>query len=371
MRRPISALLVVSLAVSVQSPVAAAARGGKRAARLAGYAGSLRRAANWLLGQQQADGSFAGVARVGKTGLALSALLSSPDGDKLRSHPGVRKAAAYLVSMQQPDGSINTPGERGLANYQTAAALTALCQLDDPAHKKVRQAAKKFLIRIQRTDGANEGGWGYNRDKRADASNTQLALEALRAAGLSEDSPELKRCIKFLERCQNRTESSDQPTSGNDGGGIYYPGASKAGKITLPNGKVIYRSYGSMTYALLRGFVLCGLKADDPRVQAVQNWLVENYTVDENPGLKAQGLYYYFFSMAKALSLPNAPALELPDGSERNWANDLGDKLVSLQHPDGYWVNKAMQWQEDDKVLATSFALLALHHCHAKLAKQR
>jgi squalene-hopene/tetraprenyl-beta-curcumene cyclase len=247
------------------------------AARAKRYEASLRKAAGWLLKQSNEDGSFGKHAPVGMTGLVFSAVLSSPDTEKLRTHPVVVKGAAYLLSMQQPDGSINEPGQKGLANYQTSAALAALVKLGDPAHQEAIKKARDFLLRIQRDDSTNKGGWGYNRDKRADLSNTQMTLEALKAAGLDENSEAFKRCVIFLQRCQNRSESSDQPYAGNDGGAMYYPGSSKAGTITLPNGKVVHKSYGSMTYALLRCFLLVGLKPDDPRVVGAQKWLAEHF----------------------------------------------------------------------------------------------
>ena len=333
---------------------------------------TLRAGAAWLLKQQSDDGSFGGPAEVGKAALVLSAVLASPDGKKLRDDPAVKKAIAYIISMQQPDGSINKPGEQGLANYQTSAALSALCAYNDPAHEPIRQKAKEFLLKIQNKDGVNSGSWGYNSDGRGDMSNTQFALDALKAAGLKEDSEAFKNCLAFMQRCQNRSESNDQPWASNDGGGVYYPANSKAGTIKLADGTVIYKSYGSMTYALLRGYVLVGLKADDPRVQAAQKWVADNYTLDANPGMeekqKLEGVYYYYLSMAKALALLNTPTLETRQG-KRLWAKELAEKLISLQDKEGLWVNNAMRWMENDRILASGYAMQALSECRAMLAK--
>lgn len=343
----------------------------KRAAEVA------QAGAQWLLKQQKEDGTFGGPAEVGKAALALSGILATPNAKALCDDPAVKKAIAYLVSMQQPDGSITTPGEKGLANYQTSAAISALVAYDrltgSNAHKAVVEKAKEFLLSIQNKEGVDAGSWGYNSDKRGDLSNTQFTLEALKQAGLSEDSEAFKNCLAFLQRCQNRSESNDQPWAGNDGGAIYYPGSSKAGMIKLADGKVIYKSYGSMTYALLRGYLLVGLKPDDPRVQAAQKWITENYTLDNNPGMdgdqKLQGLFYYYLSMAKALSLLKSPELTLPDGSKRIWARDLAEKIISLQEAEGSWINTAMRWMENDRVLATAYMLMALADCRAILAQ--
>jgi len=357
------------------APAAATKPAADLAAKAKACDAALGRAAEWLLAQQLDDGTFGKDAKIGKTGLVLSALLAARGTDAFRKEPRVKKALDFVVQGAQPDGSINSPGEKGLANYQTSAALAALAAFNDPAHAKIRKAAADFLVSIQNLpspDDPNYGSWGYNRDKRGDLSNTQFTLEALKAAGLDENDEAFKRCRAFLERCQNRSESSDQEFATNDGGAMYYPGRSNAGVIALPNGKVIYKSYGSMTYALLRAYVLCGLKPDDPRVRAAQKWITENYTVAENPGMdkgkELQGLYYYYLSMAKALALLQVTTLKLPDGTEANWAADLGDKLVSLQRPEGYWINEAMRWMENDKVLCTAYAVLALSECRDALA---
>ena len=339
------------------------------AARIERCDAALRKGVGSLLSRQLDDGSFAKVAPVGMTGLALSAILSTPEAETLRAHAAVKRAAAYVVASQQANGSLNPGDERKLANYQTAAALSALAKLTDPAHKQAIEAAKKYLLTLQRSDGHSNGGWGYNSSQRADLSNTQMALDALRAAGLDETSDAFKNCRVFLQRCHNRSESNDMESSGDDGGAMYYPGNSKAGTVTLPNGKVVQVSYGSMTYALLRGYILVGLKPDDPRVVAAQNWLGEHYSVDENPGMKQQGLFYYYMSMAEALHLLGSPELKLPDGTAHPWARDLADKLLALQRDDGTWVNEAEErWFEGNPVLATSYALLALSRCRDLLA---
>ncbi|NQT53109.1 hypothetical protein HQ576_13710 [bacterium] len=351
-----------------ESTAPAAKAPANNAERLQQCDAALRNAAAWLLKQPAEDGSFGKHAPVGVTGLVLTALLSSPDRAAMLKDPVVTKAAAYIVSMQQPDGSINEPGKKGLANYQTSAALAALVRIGDPAYQDAIQKAKTYLADTQRSDGLNAGGWGYNTTKRADLSNTQMTLDALKAAGLDENSEAFKNCLTFLQRCQNNSEVNDQPYSGNDGGAMYYPGVSKAGKVTLPNGKVVHQSYGSMTYALLRCYLIVGLKPTDPRVVAAQKWLAEHYTLNENPGMKKQGLYYYYMTMAEALALLGSPVLEGPEGETHRWAADLADALLARQAKDGTWVNPEMRWMENDPLLATSYAMLALRRCRDLLA---
>jgi squalene-hopene/tetraprenyl-beta-curcumene cyclase len=120
------------------------------------------------------------------------------------------------------------------------------------------------------------------------------------------------------------------------------------------------RSYGSISYAGLLSYIYADLKRDDPRVRAVFGWLQQNYTLDENPGMGPQGLYYYFHTMAKALSIYGAGELELPGGQKVNWRRGLAMKLINLQRPDGSWFNDNGRWWERDPALVTAYAVLAL-----------
>ena len=82
-------------------------------------------------------------------------------------------------------------------------------------------------------------------------------------------------------------------------------GQSQAGSIeeTLDDGTKVsrLRAYGSMTYAGFKSYLYADLKPDDPRVSAAYDWIRANYTLDENPGMGGNGLYYYYHTFAKAL----------------------------------------------------------------------
>ena len=165
-------------------------------------------------------------------------------------------------------------------------------------------------------------------------SNTYLAIESLKItdflesdqyAKLYTDLKNIKKqtlnwqaALKFIERCQNLPEYNDQTWASGDeknkGGFVYFPGNSKAGEETLPDGKVALRSYGSMTYAGLLSFIYADLKKDDPRVTAAYEWIKNNYTIEENPGMNQQGLYYYYHTMAKALTVLGDDYLLTKDG---------------------------------------------------------
>jgi squalene-hopene/tetraprenyl-beta-curcumene cyclase len=89
--------------------------------------------------------------------------------------------------------------------------------------------------------------------------------------------------------------------------------------------------------------------------------------VDENPGLGPQGIYYYYFVMAKALTLCNADTLETKDGQKINWRQQLALKLMNLQKADGSWSNENARWWEKDPVLDTIFCLLTMEMIEKKI----
>jgi len=171
--------------------------------------------------------------------------------------------------------------------------------------------------------------------------------------------------IHFLQNCQNLPAYNQQPWASDDaknkGGFVYYPGQSMAGSETNAlTGRVALRSYGSISYAGLLSYIYADLKRNDPRVLAVFEWLRRNYTLNENPGLGPQGIFYYYHTMTKALSLYGTGELELIDGQKIHWPKDLALKLINLQQRDGSWSNDNGRWWEKDPALVTSYAVLAL-----------
>jgi squalene-hopene/tetraprenyl-beta-curcumene cyclase len=248
---------------------------------------------------------------------------------------------------------------------------------------------RDFVLSLQRKEeGRIQGGFGYNTAKSADLSNAQFAIAALRGAGIPEDHEAMVKARAFLERAQNRSENEANKGAsyeleekgmgivkvvpGNDGSAGYEPGVSKAGLEKLPDGTFVVRGYGSMTYALLKCYLLAGVPKEDERVKAAISWLGKNYTWEENPGFaKAAvetgqkdapywGLFYYYMTAAKALQLAGVEKLETPAGA-RDWKADLGNAILSRQQPDGSWKNdKSPRWEEGDPLLVTSYAVIAL-----------
>lgn len=330
-----------------------------------------------LIQQQRQDGSWSNPDYPALTALATTALLRCPpDIKNQRIKKATEKGLRYLLSCVKPDGGIY---KKGLPNYNTAVSMMALMFANNPKYYPVLRKARRFLVSLQLDKGKKgvadepfDGGVGYGSKDHSDMSNTYFALEAISLTSFLETDVDRKKgykdlnwsaALKFIQRCQNLPGYNDQPWASadpkNKGGFVYFPGNSKAGTETLPNGRVALRSYGSMTYAGLLSFIYAKLDKGDPRVQAAYKWLLRNYTLEENPGLGAMGLYYYYHTMAKALAVYGEDLLPV-NGKLINWRRNLVEKLISLQKPDGCWVNENARWWENDPVLVTSYALISL-----------
>ncbi len=320
---------------------------------------------DWLKQQQLPDGTFDAndQVKVGMTSLAIVALM---DQDVDADDPNVQRAAAFIAAQQKEDGSLRI--QDGVENYETALSLLALKKTGNKTYDEAIQKAQQYLTQLQAgargeipSDNLAYGGIGYGRRKAPDLSNTQFALEALRETELGADSETFKRALVFIERCQNLQKVNKQPWATNDGGFIYMPGVSLANAEAAQNEP--RHSYGSMSYAGLLSFAYCDVPKGDPRVQAALDWLRKHYTVEENPGMGKSGLFYYYMVMAKALSAYGEKYLVDEKGVRHYWALDLVNKLASIQHPEGYWVNTDSRWMENNKSLVTAYCMITLNKC--------
>jgi len=338
---------------------------------------ALNKGFRYLESTQNTNGYWSSADLPAVTALALIAFQGDPEQKYRTKEPEfIKRGYEFLLKNVKPDGGIYG---NMLPNYNTAISMMALIAANKPEYEPIIRKARQFLISMQsdfgepgKLDTPLDGGIGYgNRYKHSDVSNTKFALEALYySRNLVKDQPGEKdlnyeAAIHFLQNCQNHpkfnTNNWVSEYKEDWGGFVYYPGYSMAGgRTNETTGKVSLRSYGSISYAGLLSYIYANLKKDDPRVLAVFDWLRNNYTLDENPGMGQEGLFYYYHTMAKALSIYGVDELELKDGKKINWRKDLAMKLLNLQKPDGSWVNENNRWMEKDPILVTTYALIAL-----------
>lgn len=359
----------------------AAALGGRPIAILADEPASkdsasadqlIARGVNFLRPRQDDKGGWSTQREPGVTALVVTAMLRS--GRVVPGDPSVTRALSYLEGYIGPSGGVS---EDRHANYATSIALMAFHEANrDGKFNRIIKSGQDFLKGKQwdESEGKDRddpfyGGAGYGgSNSRPDLSNTAFFMEALRDTGLPADDPNLKKALIFVSRCQNlKGEFNDQEWAGkvNDGGFIYstaHDGESVAGK-TAAGG---LRSYASMTYAGLKSMIYAGLDKDDPRVKAALTYIKNHYSLDENPGLGQAGLYYYYHTFAKTMSVLGEPKLVDAKGNGHDWKAELVAALAKRQQPDGGWVNPADRFMEGDPNLVTAYAVLALAYARKK-----
>jgi squalene-hopene/tetraprenyl-beta-curcumene cyclase len=341
---------------------------------------SIDRGITSLKASQNPDGWWTSPEHPAVTALALIAWQGNPNKPK-QTPKWIQKGYDFLLTHVQPDGSIYVPG-KGLANYNTSLCMMALLAANDKKHNPTLLKARAYLAKQQwdlgekgKQDHPLDGGVGYGgRYPHSDLNNTLSSLEALYfTRHLVKDAPpqadlNWKAAIGFIQNCQNLPSHNKQPWASNDpkqkGGMIYFPGKSMAGTVKDKNGKTALRSYGSISYAGMMSYAYARLKADDPRVVAVRKWIFDNFTLEENPAMGAQGLYYYYYLMAKALSFSGDRIITVK-GKKIDWRKALGLKLIGLQQQDGSWVNsKSARWWESEKPLVTAYSVIALSYIY-------
>lgn len=333
---------------------------------------AVNRALDWLAANQKEDGIWSNSEHPALTALPVWAFAQSEHPKKKKV---MDKAVKYLVSCAQEDGGIYRKGEKGggLSGYNTAISMVALHLTGNPAYAPIVQKARKFVAASQHLgDDVYKGGMGYDAASGrayADLSNTAMAFEAmrltqgvedLRPAGEKRVDVDWKAATQFLDKVQNKPEAG----AGEAGGFFYRPGESKAGMTTNEAGVVVFRSYGSMTYQGLLSLIYADVSRDDPRVKSAFDWAAKHWTLEENPGTGADGMYYFYNVLAKALAAFGRPSLPTKDGT-LDWRAALAQKLLTLQkiepkNGQGYWKNDSGRWWEADPVLVTSYSLIAL-----------
>lgn len=353
-------LLTFAVCASVVSPVDALAGADAMDPALRQQA---RRAIDgglhYLRSQEAPDGSV--MKSVGVTALALRAFLESPRNYNESDGAFITRPIDFILSNVRPDGSICERLQE--TSYNTAVAIAALAATKNPKYDKVIANARKFLLDHQVDEGEGYkpdhryyGGIGYGGSERPDLSNVVIALEGLKAASTDPKDPVWQKALIFVSRSQNRSESNDQSWAGNDGGFVYMPGAN------LPMYDPGTASYGSMTAAGLLSLLYAGADKNDPRVQAAYKWITDNYTLEFNPGTdKKHTLFYFYNALAKVMAAYGQDTFVDRNGRRHNWRNELAEKLIALQQPDGSWVNtESRAFWEDKPQLVTAWSVLAL-----------
>jgi hypothetical protein len=370
------------------------------------WSAAQEKATQWLMARQK-DGVFE-AAYAGKTfpdaamtGFGLYALQTKPRARRTAAEQAaIDSGMQWLLAGQNADGTF---GEN-VPNYTTCLVVGALHRWGGPGVEPALAKAQRAILGFQNAEAngyarsdRDYGSIGYGNSQRGDLSNLHFSLQALRETGLPADHEAFQKALTFLQRTQNLKSVNDfqgkvpdpdregvvlDSTSGDDGGAGYYPGNSNAGYVVHPDGKSSPRSYGSMTYALLKSYTLAGVPGDDSRVQAAVKWIQDNWTLAVNPGadpamgekVRYQGLFYYYMVLAQALDAAKVQTVRVAkpaaDGKSEpvveavEWRKALRAHLEGMQAADGTWRNgRNDRWMEGQELLCTCYALTALELC--------
>ena len=319
----------------------------------------------WLKSQQKENGAWSEENMPALTALPLWAIAASGLPDTAAAQ---KKAIDNILGKQQPDGGFYVMQERqggGLGNYNTSVCVTALHAAGSPDLTPAILKARAYIASSQLTgETQHAGGFGYDKNApRAytDLNNTHFALDAmrrtqsvedLRPAGEKRVDVNWDAALKYVEQLQSK-EGDTQ------GGFAYNREAPRGDAPANADGTAMLRAYGSMTYAGVLSLIHAKLDKSDPRVRSAFEYASRFWTVDENPGQGQQGLFFYFNIMSRALTAAGADTLQKGTGDIR-WREELAKKVIALQKPDGSWANDNNRWWENDPVLATSYAIIAL-----------
>lgn len=396
-RRGFGALCALLVAAAVGETVRMPVRNGPEPITLSlqheAHA-ALDRAYAWLRAQQHEDGHWSNPRFPALSGLAVWALVRGGE----ENEAAIVKGVDYILLCTHDNGAIFVePGEQrrggGLSNYNTAICMVALNEVGRsdliPHVLRAREfiAAGQFLA----PESMYHGGMGYDADTDrayADLSNSYIAYEAMRLTERAEDfrtegeraDLDWTAALQFVQRVHNHPEFNEaswvSDADRDAGGFVYRPEQTRAGTFTDADGIVRFRSMPGMTYAGLLSYIYAGLDRNDPRVQATVDWAVRHWNLDANNPVSGgaahhdtaderEGLFYFFNVLSKGMAIYGQDEFHPENRAPFNWRTDLVEKLVALQKIDpatghGYWVNEVGRYWENDPVLVTSYAVLAL-----------
>lgn len=332
------------------------------AADVATVDAAIERGAKFLLAQQAEDGHWSDPQMPALTALPVWALA----GWTATPESALEKGVKFILSTQREDGGFYVPkpgrGGSGLGNYNTSVCLSSLF-VSKKAPTAAMLKAREYIASSQLTgDDTYAGGFGYDKVSRrryADLSNTSYAMDAMRR---TESLEELRTTGKRVDLDWGKAlafvDNLMKKEGPDAGGAAYNDRTPQGGSETNATGKVSLRAYGSMTYAAVLSMCHAKLDKSDPRVRQSLEYCEKYWSVDENPGMGNQGLFYFYDILARALS-----AAQVEEVGGHAWKKELAAKLMSLQKPDGSWFNDNNRFWEADPVLCTSFAVLCLQLC--------
>lgn len=299
---------------------------------------AVRSAAQWIVGQQHADGGWSlppysteDESCIAGTSLAVLPLViagqTSSDG---MYYEEVAEGVYYLIERQTSDGGFRAAVDRPIDPFSQAIATIALCEtLAQRKDERLRPAVEKAVAQIVKNQDS-DGSWTYGTGQPANLSTfgwQVMALAAAERVGVEIDPQVKSRALAFL-----KTLAVDD--------GLAY--SYQAGRNPTPA-----MTAEGLLSSLLLGTPTEGAATADVLKQLIANNPAEPDTVD---------IYYWFYTTELA---------RLAGGQAWNaWWSEVRDSLLEMQQTEGdnagKWAPAGHHMQGGSPLMMTTLATIIL-----------
>lgn len=344
---------------------------------------SLEKGVCWLKRQQTADGSWRSRTYSGLEAGAGNTALIFLTFVELRSTSVVKEqdwqqAKNFLITQVNDMGLLVTSEvPSNYPVYATCLFLSGLTELHYDVDRELIALLSLGVLQQQcriQNDKRFRGGWGpgchlqmeCSESNPANISVTFHALDALAKTGKL--SPRARSAAtEFLRQCQFINSASSL-----NGGFFFTPiedhPLNKAGWFQTEQGTKIAAPYLSTTGDGISALLACGGALHDPRIKLALESLPQlpNSRLAKRP-LKLTESYssldaiYFYTTAATARVWHQIQGQGISNSYLQKQRNSSLKTLIQSQHPEGSWSNPLPWMMEDDPLIATSFALQAIH----------
>jgi hypothetical protein len=314
----------------------------------------------------------------------------------------INRGLRFLMDRQKPEGRWTTPyAKQFQGGAEALVVLTALSAGEKPDTDKIKLALNYLgsidpptvYARSLRTmvysrlgapyaqkladdvkflaDHQKSGGWGYGvghdttefMPEWTDASNTQMALLALRDAAESgaQVTPSVwRKCRSYWAGSQHKDDGGWGYQSASEGAGLRtrsYPSMTAAGAASL---QIVANRIAPMDASDEKPRQPLATE-DQGAIDKAMKYLAANYQPGQGPawpaGMTLEWNNYYLFCLTRATLAAGERML-----GEQKWFAQVPAMLLAQQRADGSW-RASDSGPEGQEIVTTCFAILCLSQC--------